>query len=211
MTSDPTSTTPTTTTTTTTTTTIPSSTARTAVDMTCQTTASGQTRVNANPTGATVTAPSSVAAGSTFQVELTPDPMNVPTSGEGYPIAWIANLHVRFTVPAGTTFVGASLSGGSNLGTGTPSAVLSGGKVLLTVPGTLAAGATAVLPRVTVTLQATGAVGSSIETRFAGSSYGDPAMDFQTRVTGIPLLGSVTSTSNCYAPVNPVLSTTTVS
>ena len=26
----------------------------------------------------------------------------------------------------------------------------------------------------------------------------------------IPLLGSVTSTSNCYAPTNPVLSTTTI-
>ena len=71
--------------------------------------------------------------------------------------------------------------------------------------------AQATLPKVTVTLQATGASGASIQTRFGGASYGDPSLNFQTRVTGIPLLGSVTSTSNCYAPVNPVLSTTTIS
>ena len=158
-----------------------------------------------------MTAPSNVAAGSTFQIELTPDPMNVPTSGEGYPISWIANVKVRFAIPAGTTFVSAAPSGGSNLGTGTPTAVLNGDYVLLTVPGTLAPGVTAVLPKVTVTLHATGASGASIQTRFGGASYGDPSLNFQTRVTGIPLLGSVTSTSNCYAPVNPVLSTTTIS
>ena len=83
--------------------------------------------------------------------------------------------------------------------------------MLLVVPGTLAPGVTAVLPKVTVTLTASGPVGTSITTQYGGVSYGDPSLTFQTRVTGIPLLGSVTSNSRCYAQVNPVLSTTTIS
>ncbi|MDQ2678288.1 MAG: hypothetical protein M3Y51_06050, partial [Actinomycetota bacterium] len=210
VTTSPSTETPTTTTSSTTTTVPPSSTAYTPVTMTCQTTASGQTRVNPHPTGATVKAPTSVQQGSTFQIELTPDPMNVPTDGEGYPISWIANLNVSFLIPAGTTFVSASTSGGSNLGSGTVTTGVNGDDVRLTVPGQLAPGSTAVLPRITVTLQATGAVGTNVTTKFGGASYGDPGTTFQTRVSGIPILGSVTSSSNCYAPTNPVLSTTAI-
>jgi len=134
--------------------------------------------------------------------------MSVPTSGGGYPISWIANVNYRFAIPAGTTFVGANLSGGSNLGTGTPSVAVTGGKLVLSVPGQLAAGTTANFPKITATFQVTGSAGSAIQTQYAGTSYGDPALTFQTRVNNIPLLGSVTSTSNCYAQTNPILSTT---
>ena len=199
------------TTTTTSTTTPPAEPVRTAVDMSCYTEAAGQTSTDANYTGATVLAPATVQAGSDFTVELTPDPMNVPTSGGGYPIGYIANVSYRFTVPAGATYVGATLSGGSSLGTGTPTVGVSGGKVVLTVPGTLAPGVAAVFPKITVTFQATGAPGSTIAMSYAGTAYNNPALSFQTRVNNIPILGSVTSNSNCYAPTNPVLSTTIVS
>jgi PKD repeat protein len=210
VTTSPSTTTPTTTTTSTTTTLPATTTAYTPVAKTCQTVASGQTRINANPTGATVTAPTTVAQGSTFQVELTPDPMTVPTEGEGYPIGWIANVTWRFKIPAGTSYVGATWSGGSGLGTGTITVGQNDDDIVLTVPGTLAPGATAVMPKVTATLTATGAVGSSITTQFGGVSYADPSHTFQTRVNGIPFLGSVTSNSRCYAPVNTVLSTTVI-
>ncbi|HNH38062.1 MAG TPA: hypothetical protein PK912_06425, partial [Microthrixaceae bacterium] len=183
----------------------------TAVAMSCYTTAAGQTSYDANDTGATVLAPTTVAAGADFDVELTPDPMAVPTSGGGYPIGYVANVQYRFNVPAGATFVGATYSGGSNLGSGTPSVAVSGGKVVLTVPGTLAAGVSANFPKVTVTFQATGAAGTSLGFAYAGTSYGDPALTFQTRVNNIPILGSVTSTSNCYAATNPILATTVIS
>ena len=182
----------------------------TAVAMSCYTTAAGQTSYDANNTGATVLAPTTVAAGSDFDVELTPDPMAVPTSGGGYPIGYVANVQYRFNVPTGATFVGATYSGGSNLGSGTPSVALSGGKVVLTVPGTLAAGVSANFPKVTVTFQAAGAAGTSLGFAYAGTSYGDPALTFQTRVNNIPILGSVTSTSNCYAATNPILATTVI-
>ena len=202
---------PTTTTTTVTTTTAPPAAVHTAVATTCESTAAGQTRYNANPTGATVLAPAGVAQGSTFQVELTPDPMVVPTSGDGYPISWIANVAIRFGIPAGTTLVGATLSGGSNLGTGTVTVAQSGAKIVLAVPGQLPAGTTAVFPKIIATFQATGSAGSTIDTRFSGTSYGDPSMTFQTQVSGVPVLGTVLSTSNCFpdAP-NPTLSTTSI-
>ena len=50
----------------------------------------------------------------------------------------------------------------------------------------------------------------TIDMKYAGTSYGDSALYFNTRVNNIPLLGSVTSSSNCYAESNPVLSTTTI-
>jgi PKD repeat protein len=198
----------TTTTSSSTTTTVANNSSYTPVAKTCKTTASGQTRYNANPTGATVLAPASVAQGSTFQVELTPDPMSVPTSGEGYPISWVANVYIRFGIPAGTSFVSATLSGGANLGSGTPTVAQSGGKIVLSVPGQLSPGISAVFPKITVTLQATGASGSTATLKYAGTSYGDPSMSFQTRVTNVPVLGSVVSSSNCFPDSpNPVLGT----
>ena len=145
--------------------------------MTCYTSAAGQTSYDANHSGATILAPSTVASGSTFQIEMTPDPMNVPTSGGGYPIGYIANVSYGFVIPAGTSFVSASVSGGSNIGTGTPTVAQSGGKVVLSVPGTLAPGSTANFPKITATFQANGPAGSTIETEYAGTSYNDAALD----------------------------------
>ena len=62
-----------------------------------------------------------------------------------------------------------------------------------------------------MTFQATGSAGSTIEFKYAGTSYSDPGLTFLTRVNNIPLLGSVTSGSNCFAQTNPVLATTTIS
>ena len=211
-TSDPTA--PATTTTTvppSTTTTLPPTEVYTAVDKTCKTSAAGQTSYDANATGATVAAPASVAAGSTFEIELTPDPMNVPTSGGGYPISYIANLYYKFTIPAGTNFLGATLSGGSNLGAGAPTVSENGGEIVLFVPGALAPGVTANFPRITAQLEATGAPGSTVDTQFAGTSYTDASLIFSTRVSNVPLLGSITTTSYCYATAgNAVLSTTNI-
>ncbi|MFN7149068.1 MAG: hypothetical protein ACK4V6_06270, partial [Microthrixaceae bacterium] len=131
------------------------------------------------------------------------------TSGGGYSIGSLTNLKVSLAVPAGAAFVSASLSGGSNLGSGTPSVAQSGGKVTLTIPGPLAPGSTAVLPKLAITFQATGGPGTLIESKFAGTSYSNPSLVFTVAVTGTPI-GTITATSNCYAPGNPVLATTEV-
>jgi dehydratase len=181
----------------------------TPVAMSCFTSAAGQSSYDTNNTGATVLAPLSVAAGSDFVVEITPDPVQVPSSAGGYSIGSLSNVKVSLAVPAGAAFVSASLSGGSNLGSGTPSVAQSGGKVTLTVPGPLAPGSTAVLPKLSITFQATGGPGTLIESKFAGSSYSNPGLTFTVAVTGTPI-GTITATSNCYAQPNPVLATTEV-
>jgi dehydratase len=81
--------------------------------------------------------------------------------------------------------------------------------VTLVVPGPLAPGSTAVLPKISITYVATGGPGSLLESKFAGTSYSNPGLTFTVAVTGTPI-GTITATSNCYASPNPVLSTTEV-
>jgi dehydratase len=170
--------------------------------------ASISTSFNTLDNGVTSLVEPTVPAGSNFQVTLTPDPITVPTEGGGYPIRNLNSVRVRFAVPAGSTFVSATLSGGSNLGTGTPTVGHSGGVVTLTVPGQLAPGTTAVLPTVTVILNATGAPGTVLNARFSGSSYDSPAISFNAVVS--TFLGNITGTTNCFPPTNPVVATTTI-
>jgi dehydratase len=176
----------------------------------CRTQASISTSYNALANGVTSLVAPTVAAGSNFQVTLTPDPILVPTEGGGYPIRNLNTVKVRFAVPAGATYVAASLSGGSNLGAGTPTVSQSGGIVTLSVPGQLAPGTTAVLPTVTVTLNASGAPGTVLNARFSGASYDDPAIQF-TAVVGVPFLGNISGTTKCFSPTNPIVATTTIS
>ena len=204
-----TTTTSTTTTSTTTTTTVPSGPTYTPISMSCSTSAAGQTSYDTLGTGVTTEAPATAAPGQAFDVVLTADPIDVPTSGGGYPIKNLTDVRVRFALPSGASFVGATLSGGSALGSGTPTVTLSGTTVVLTVPGPLAPGTTAVLPTVTATLQATGTSGTALPAQLAGTGYGDPSITFTALVH--VLFFDVSAPSNCYAPTNPVLATTTIS
>jgi len=180
---------------------------RTALAASCQGSALGQTSVSPFDTGVSLLAPSSVARNSTFQVRLTADPIVVPTTGGGFNITNLNTVKVRFDLPAGATFVSASLSGGSNLGSGAPTVALSGSQVVLSIPGNLLPGTTATLPTVTATLSASGASGTVLPWKLSGSSYASPGITFTARVQ--VLLGVSVATS-CFASPNPVLGTTTI-
>jgi dehydratase len=133
----------------------------------------------------------------------------VPSSGGGYSIGGLTNLQVSLAVPSGAAYVSTTLTGGSNLGSGTPTVSQSGSKVTLNVPGPLAPGSTATLPKLSITFMATGGPGTLIESKFAGTSYSNPGLTFTVSVTGTPI-GTITATSNCYAQPNPILATTEV-
>jgi len=148
-----------------------------------------------------------VTAGSNFAVELTADPIIVPTTGGGYNINNLRNVVVKFNVPAGAQFVGATLSGGANLGSGAKTVALSGSTINLTIAGPLAPGTTATLPKVTATLKATGAVGTQIGAQLHGTSYADPGISFTANVA---VLFGLDVPTNCFASPNPVLATTTI-
>lgn len=199
----------TTTTSTTTTTTVPAPTSvtkYTALVTACQGTALGQTSGSDNNTGITTVAPSYVSPGSNFVLTITPDPMVIPTTGGGQSIQYLSQVKIRIPVPTGTSFVSATLSGASNVGTGTPTVAQSGGVITLTVPGNLTAGTTATLPKITLTLKATGGVGTQINTILAGTSYADPGITFNVKID----LFGLTVATNCFVNPSPVFSTTPI-
>jgi len=172
----------------------------------CQGTALGQTSTSTMDSGITSVAPDTAGQGSTFQLSLTPDPMPIPTSGGGQTIQNLTNVKIKVPVPAGASFVSASLVGGSNLGSGTPTVTHSAGIVTLTIPGPLAAGTTAVLPTVKVNVQATGSPGTALNVILAGTSYANPGITFTVKI----VLFGLSVPTNCYVNPSPVFATTTI-
>ena len=200
---------PTTTTTSTTTTTIAAPTTVTKYTpllTSCQGTALGQAQTSSNSTGITTVAPAAVAAGSNFVVKITPDPMVIPTSAGGQTIVNLNQVKIKIPVPTGSTFVSATLSGAANVGSGTPTVAQASGIITLTVPGNLNAGTTATLPTITLTLNATGAVGTQIQTILAGNSYANPGITFNVLIQ----LFSITVPTTCYVTPSPVFSSTPI-
>ena len=153
-------------------------------------------------------APAATAAGSTFEATLAPDPTAVPSEAGGYAINNLRNLTLRMPVPAGSTYQSVTITGGSNLGTGIPSVAQANNVVTLTVPGPLSAGTTFQLPAVHLNLTASGAAGSTIDTRLAGTSHTDPGMAFTANVQVGPFPIDVPTA--CFANPSPTLSSTTI-
>lgn len=158
--------------------------------------------------GVDATAPATVASSSSFNITLATEQMTVPGSVSGYTVKSIKNIVLKAPVPAGATLNGVSLSGGSGTGSGTPSVTVSGGQIVMTVPGPINGGATFTLPALALALTA-GASGSTVQTQLAGTSYSNPGLTF---TASVPILFTTVSVpTSCYPSPNPVLSTTTVS
>lgn len=153
-------------------------------------------------------APATVAAGATFEAVLSPDPMDIPTSAGGFDVNNLRGLVLRVPVPAGTTFQSASLTGGVNLGTGTPVVNEFGGVVNVTIPGPIAAGARIQLPALHLNLTAAGAAGTTVETKLAGTSYDDPALSFTANVKAG--FFNIDVPTACFASPSPTFTSTTI-
>lgn len=154
---------------------------------------------------ASVTAPDTVAAGGALTVVVDPAVNTVPSSVNGFTVQNVRNLRLKVPVPANSTYVGATFSGGSsNLGAVTISQ--SGGIVTLTVPGPLTGGGTFELPVVTVSLTA-GAAGNTITSSLYGTSYANPGLQFVARVQSFFAFDSNVA---CYPSPNPVITTTQI-
>jgi dehydratase len=171
-----------------------------------QSSAIGQTANSTLSVDVTTAAPATVSPGGALTITLTPGPITVPSSASGYTITQINSIKLLVPVPANSTYVSASLSGGSNLGSGTPSVSESGGVVTASVPGPIAGGATFTLPALTLGLTA-GSSGT-ITTQLAGTSYSNPGLTFTAVVSvfGFP----VNAATAGYPNPNPVLATTTI-
>ena len=157
-------------------------------------------------------APQAVAPGKDMVLKLTPAPFTVAAGTSGGTVSEISNVVWKVKVPTGSTVVSQTLEGGSGLGAGTPTVTVAGGNIVLTVPGPIAAGSPVTMPTVVVQLTATGAAGSRIEPKVAGTSYGSPGLTFSTKVTGT-ILGTLNPTLACFPgpAASPALHSTLIS
>lgn len=151
-------------------------------------------------------APASAVRGVAFKGSGTPAAWTVPTSVDGITISALQSLSLTIG-STDATINSASISGGSNLGSGKPSIAVSGTSAVLTVPGPLAAGSTVTFPKINLTL--TGKSAGTATTFIAGTSYSSPGVTVTAVIPGSPPLDVGAS---CYPnPTNPVLTSTTIS
>ncbi|GDY30462.1 hypothetical protein [Gandjariella thermophila] len=184
----------------------PSAAAAQTVTYHLRSTAAGQTADSTLTVSVEATQPATVAPGGALSVTLATGPITVPSSANGYTIREIKDIRLNIPVPANSTYGSCSLSGGANVGSGTPSCSQAAGTVTVTVPGPIAGGATATLP--TLTLNLTAGDSGMISTRLGGTGYSDPGLTFTAvvLVLGFP----VNAPTNGYPDPNPVLASTTI-
>lgn len=170
-----------------------------------QSSAAGQTADGTLSVSVATTAPATVAPGASFTDVLAPGPITVPTSASGHSIQQIDNISLIIPVPSNSTYVSASLSGGSGLNS-TPTLSEGNGDITVSVPGPISGGATFTLPTLTMDLTAGGS--GTITTQLAGTSYSDPGLTF-TAVISVLGFG-VNAPTTGYPNPDPVLATTTI-
>ena|GEM_PF-2695544 len=203
---------------------VPAVAAGTSTALTCALTSSSTTATTSQNLDLAVTgAPSQSLPGATFTVSIADQGQTVPTTALGNPVTSETSLRLALPIPVGSTFVSATLSGGTNVGTGSAVAEVadasspSGEDVVETVPGPIAAGQAFALPAIALMLTASTTVGTVI----APSLLDVPPVDSATTSTD-PVLSSVLNTTSgstavpvtegCWPSSSPVspLSTTTV-
>jgi dehydratase len=153
-------------------------------------------------------APATVAAGATFEAVLAPDPMTVPDTAGGYSVNELRNLTLKIAVPQNSTYQSATLTGGSNLGSGTPAVSAADNVVTVSVPGPLAGGSTIQLPALHLNLVASGAAGTTIDTHLVGTSYADPGLTFTANVK--VSFFAVDVPTSCFGNPAPTFTSTTI-
>lgn len=151
------------------------------------------------------TAPETVAPGETFTVTVTPQPDQIPTEVSGLPLTEIKNFTLTIPIPANSTLVSASLSGGSGLGAD-PVLTQTETSLVITLPSSIAGGADYQLPALTLELVA-GAEGT-VDVRLGGTSLTDPGL---TLTAVADFLGTpIEAPTVCFPDPNPVLASTAI-
>ncbi|MEV6596280.1 cyclodehydratase [Actinoplanes sp. NPDC051346] len=152
--------------------------------------------------------PATVEAGADFDLTLAPDSMTAPSTAGGFTVNNLRTLVLRVAVSPGASVQSATLSGGVNIGSGTPTVAHTTDLVTATVPGPIGGGTTFQLPTLHLRLTATGAAGTAIVTTLAGTSYADPSLTFTANVRLGPL--SVNVPTSCYPTPSPIFTSTTI-
>jgi dehydratase len=184
----------------------PASAASQRVTYACQGKAAGQTSNLSLTQDVDATAPATVSAGGSLSIVLASGTNTIPASAGGYTIKSVKDFSLVVPIPANSTYVSATLSGGSGLNS-TPTISKVGDTLVTTVPGPINGGATFQLPALTLNLTA-GSAGT-ITSTLAGTSYTDPGLRFTATISvvGFP----IDAPTACYPSPAPTLTSTTVS
>lgn len=185
----------------------PPTTKATTVVFNCQATPGGNDPDGLQPSYQ-VTAPQAVKPGAQYGITVVPEVFTLDASGSGGTVTQLTNMVWRVQVPANATIVSHTIEGWSNVGT--PTSSVAGTTISVTIPGPILAGSPATLPTIRATLQATGALGSRIEPRIAGTSHANPGLSFTARVD-LGWLGIVDSALACFPSPSPALHSTLIS
>ncbi|HTJ71182.1 MAG TPA: hypothetical protein VL551_26805 [Actinospica sp.] len=179
----------------------------TAVTYDCQASAVGQTGTFTVSATVTASAPGTVAPDSALTVTESVGSITVPTSADGYTVKSINGIKLEVPVPANSTYDSASLAGGSNYGSGTPSVSEASGVITISIPGPISAGTTFTLP--TLTLDLTSGSSGTITSSLSGTSYSSPGLTFTAVLSVIGI--SVNASAVGYPSTTPTLTSTTIS
>jgi len=153
------------------------------------------------------TAPTSTTKNSVFVASGGSQPWTVPSDVNGSPVTEVIDYELDLVISSNATVLNATASGGSNLGSGTPSVTRNGNIATLRIPGPLTPGSIVELPTVNFTIRA-GAVAGTVTTTLGGASYSEPGV----RLVGTVVTGEspITSPAACFPPDSVTLTQTVV-
>ncbi len=143
-----------------------------------------------------VTAPPSAPQGSEFYMMVTPGPFIPPVEVQGYQITSMVGMTIKFPLSQNMQLVDTVLSSSINAGAGMPSVKIEGTDLVYRVPGPFTPGQEVQMPQVRLQVKATGAVGSTIQTKM--SSMGSVA------IVG----GLIEVPNSCAGPASSFFNTT---
>lgn len=184
---------------------VPAVTSTVSVTFNVKVTASSLSDTASGAVSLTATAPATVAPGGAVAVTVTGSTFSIPGSIDGVTIVNIKSLKLKFKVPANSTYVSCTVSGGSGLGTGKPTCAEATSVVTFSLPGPIKGGTTVTPPKLTLHLKA-GAKGS-IQSKLAGTSYTSPGL---SGIANLNFLGPITAKAVGYPSPSPVLTTTKI-
>ena len=155
--------------------------------------------------GVGASAPGVVKPGALFEIVVNADAGALPGEVKGFKVKEVRDLSLRVPIPTNSRYVGATLSGGSGLGS-TPTVEATNGVVTIKVAGPIPGGAGYQLPSLTVKLRA-GRSGA-IETRLQGTSFDNPGLNLRATIKW--KFVTIKSAVACYPDPNTPLTHTDI-
>ena len=156
--------------------------------------------------GVDAKAPETVKPNARFSIVVDLKPGSLPGEVKGFKLKEVRDLSLRIPIPTNTSYVSATLSGGSGLGSN-PTVEHRDGVVTIRVNGPIPGGSGYQLPSLSVRLKA-GARGKVIETRLQGSSFDNPGLNLQATIKW--KFVTIKSPVACYPDPNSALTRTAI-